>query len=252
MPEETKILDDDEVRRLNEILMSLMSEEFRVTLLTSGIDPEDSIRMRSLGSAFRNARASRNESLKEVSTNAKIPQYRIKDIESGGAARIEPVSLRVMSAYFGLNTWCTRWARMNQELAYRLEMSDWIKIGKARGGTGKKDLPDYHMQEVERQVRRFVESLRPPENIRPELDIGYRISGQSFEVFEIRPRWMQPGVTQELPVAKATYVKSMEVWKLYWMRADLKWHRYDLPPGSESLRAVLKEIAEDPYCCFWG
>jgi len=252
IPEETHILDDDEVRRLNEDVMSLMSEEFRAAFLECEINLEDTIRLRSLGAMFREARESRNETLKETSTKLKIPQYRIKDIEYAGSARIKPESLRDLSSYFGLDTWCTRWACKNPELAYRLGMDEWLKIRKARGGVGKKDLPDYHMQEVERQVGRFVESRRPPEHIRPELDIGYRITGQSFEIFEIRPRWDHPEVTHELPAAKATYVKSRKLWKLYWMRADLKWHRYDLPPRSESLRAVLKEIFEDPYCCFWG
>jgi len=33
----------------------------------------------------------------------------------------------------------------------------------------------------------------------------------------------------EEPIAKARYVKIRDVWKIYWMRADCKWHSY--PPA---------------------
>lgn len=32
-----------------------------------------------------------------------------------------------------------------------------------------------------------------------------------------------PGMTQK-PAAKATYVRKTDRWKIYWQRADLKWH----------------------------
>lgn len=48
---------------------------------------------------------------------------------------------------------------------------------------------------------------------------------------------------------KITHVKSSGVWKLYWKRADLKWHLYETYP---SLEAVTAEINADPNSCFWG
>ncbi|MBT4971396.1 MAG: DUF3024 domain-containing protein, partial [Thiotrichales bacterium] len=45
-------------------------------------------------------------------------------------------------------------------------------------------------------------------------------------MFEIRPQYSKPNVKIEISVAKATYVKSREVWSIYWMMSDLKWHRY--------------------------
>lgn len=252
IPEETKILSDDEVRRLSEALMSAMPEEFKIVLLARGIDPGNSIRMRSLAAAFRLARESRGASLKDIATEAKIPQYRIRSIESGNESEIDPVFLRELSSFYGLDDWCSKWAGSNAELAEILGMSAWVKPGKPTVKRRVKGFSELHLHQVESLVKRLVESRRPPEHIRQKLDIGYRITGQSFEIFEIRPKWLYPGVSQEFPVAKATYVKSSELWKLYWMRADLKWHRYDLLPGSESLQDVLKEIEEDPYCCFWG
>lgn len=251
-PEETRILDEDEVRSLRKTVFSALSEGMRAALLECGIDPEDMIRMRSMGAMFRHAREARNETLKETSTHLKIAQYKIRNIESPSFAPVEPEVLRALSSYFGLDEWCSRWAGMNQELAGRLGMPAWVKPCKTGLKRSLKGFSELHLQQVESQVKRLVESRRPPEHIRTKLDIGYRITGQSFEIFEIRPKWLHPGITQEFPVAKATYVKSSGLWKLYWMRSDLRWHRYDMLPGSESLRDVLVEIEEDPYCCFWG
>lgn len=251
-PDETRILNDDEVRRLSEAVVLQMSEELHAAMLEVGIFPEDLVRLRSLAARFRNAREARKETLKETSARAKMPQYRIKDIEAGSSTRIKPDSLRELSSYFGLDEWCCRWALKNRDLAERLGMRAWINGGKGFSGRSSKGFSEFHLHQVDSQVKMLVESRRPPEHIRDKLDIGYRIEGLSFEIFELRPRWMQPGITQEFPVAKATYVKSSGLWKLYWMRSDSKWHRYDLDPGSESLQDVLREIEEDPYCCFWG
>ena len=48
---------------------------------------------------------------------------------------------------------------------------------------------------------------------------------------------------------KITYVKSQDLWKLYWMRADFKWHLY---AEYHDLDKLLKEVKTDPNGCFWG
>jgi len=60
----------------------------------------------------------------------------------------------------------------------------------------------------ERDLANFLERRRPPPHIRPQLDIGYRISGQSVEIFEVRPDWQNPKEKMEHPVAKATFVRT--------------------------------------------
>ena len=56
----------------------------------------------------------------------------------------------------------------------------------------------------------------------------------------------------EHPVAKATYVKSQAVWKVYWQRADLKWHRYDPEAAVQTLEDFLAVVEKDEFCCFYG
>ena len=113
-------------------------------------------------------------------------------------------------------------------------------------------ISEFEIKRVEKLVGQFVESKRPPSHIRNELDISFRISDQSFEIFEIRPQWDDPTKKTEGPIAKATYVKINKVWKLYWMRADLKWHNYKPFPTSKSLEKILEVIEQDPHGCFWG
>lgn len=94
---------------------------------------------------------------------------------------------------------------------------------------------------------------RPPPNIRPELDLGYRISGQSVEIFEVRPVWRgAPGETMEHPVAKTTFVRTRGIWKVFWLRRDLKWHGYGPEPEVESIDEFCRVVGEDAYACFFG
>jgi hypothetical protein len=51
--------------------------------------------------------------------------------------------------------------------------------------------------------------------MRAQLDIGYRIEKQSVIIFEIRPDWMDPKKKVENNVAKATFVKKDNHWKVY-------------------------------------
>jgi hypothetical protein len=113
-------------------------------------------------------------------------------------------------------------------------------------------ISEFETKRMEKLVRGFVEKRRPEPLLRPELDIGFRIDSQSFEIFEIRPGWNDPSQKEQFPVAKATYVKSRKIWKLFWMRADLKWHSYSPFPESPSLEKILDEIDKDSHGCFWG
>jgi hypothetical protein len=86
---------------------------------------------------------------------------------------------------------------------------------------------DIERKRCERDLEKFMERHRPPPDIRPELDFGYRISGHSVEIFEIRPDWQNPKETMEHAVAKATFVRTRNLWRVFWMRRDLKWHGYE-------------------------
>jgi len=113
-------------------------------------------------------------------------------------------------------------------------------------------LNDIERKRIEKTVDEYVQKHRPALHIRPQLDIGFRVSGQSVEIFEIRPRWKEPSVKMEHSVAKATHVRSQGLWKIFWMRADLKWHGYEPLPAVGSIEKFLAVVEKDEHACFWG
>ncbi len=113
-------------------------------------------------------------------------------------------------------------------------------------------LSEIERKKVEKAVGAYIDLHRPPPHIRPELDIDYRLTGHSVEIFEIRPMWRNPTEKMEQPVAKATFVRTQGIWKIFWMRADLKWHSYDVCPKVKDIEQFLVEVEKDQYGCFWG
>lgn len=113
-------------------------------------------------------------------------------------------------------------------------------------------LNELEKKRVENAVGAFVARRRPPVHVRKEVDLDFRIAGQSIEIFEIRPVWQGNGETHEIPIAKATFVRTRSVWQLYWQRRDLKWHSYEPLPAARSIEEVIAEIDADPCACFWG
>ena len=113
-------------------------------------------------------------------------------------------------------------------------------------------LNDIERARFEKPVREYVQAKRPPPHIRPELDISYRFTNQSVEIFEIRPAWREPDKTIEHNIAKATYVKRGKLWRVYWQRADLKWHRYEPNFEVKTIEEFLAVVDEDEYGCFYG
>lgn len=113
-------------------------------------------------------------------------------------------------------------------------------------------ISEFEIKKCEKEIAAFLKLRRPPMHIRNELDLGYRIEGQSVEIFEIRPHWRDFSKKMETPVAKATFVKSETCWKIFWQRSDLKWRRYGPAPTVKLLADFLSIVAEDKYACFFG
>jgi len=98
-----------------------------------------------------------------------------------------------------------------------------------------------------------MQQRRPPPHIRPKLDLGFRVSGQSVEIFEIRPRWRGPPDEKlESPVAKATYVRARGVWRVFWQRRDLKWRSFEPKPEVKSVEEFASLVSVDAHGCFFG
>lgn len=111
---------------------------------------------------------------------------------------------------------------------------------------------EFENKKIEKLVSQYIEGQRPPEDLRDQVDLSYRIKGQSVVIFEVRDVWNQSGQKCEIDIAKTTYVKTRKVWKVYWQKRDLKWHSYDPDPEVEKIEEFLKIVQEDAFCCFWG
>jgi len=93
-------------------------------------------------------------------------------------------------------------------------------------------LTELESARVRRTVGAFVEGRRPPQHLRQQVDLAYRVSGQSVEIFEVRrPCGGAPGERIELPVAKATYVRT---------------------PDVATLEEFVALVREDRNSCFFG
>ena len=85
-----------------------------------------------------------------------------------------------------------------------------------------------------------------------ELSLEYDVKGHDVVLFERRPRYGRVVGVTDSPVAKIKYVRTAGEWRLYWQRADLQWHEYDMHRSSRDLAELVSEIDEDPYACFFG
>lgn len=93
-------------------------------------------------------------------------------------------------------------------------------------------LQTVHIIEV---LESFLEKRRPPEELR-----------------KIRPSYFDLEKMTEYEIAKATYVKSKDLWKVFWKRANMKWLSYAPCPTVKKIEEFVNLVGEDKINCFWG
>ena len=106
-----------------------------------------------------------------------------------------------------------------------------------------------HLQVLE---DKFWSLRRPALHLRQKLREGQRFTDQAIELFLVRPAYNRPGEQFEESLAKIRFVRTTKVWRLYWKRADGKWHGYPPHPQTRSLADALAIILNDPHGCFFG
>lgn len=111
---------------------------------------------------------------------------------------------------------------------------------------------DIELYKIKQELEAFLEVKRPRADRRDQLDIGYQIDDQSITIIEIRARYDDPTQKSITPIAKATYVGTEKVWKVYWMRGTLKWCLYQPKSKVKEFKAFLDLVAKDKLCCFFG
>ncbi len=101
-------------------------------------------------------------------------------------------------------------------------------------------------------MENYIDRIRPPKEIRMKLDVNYKIENQSIILFEIGPCWNDKSKYQTIEYAKASFIKKNKIWKIYWMRASLKWDSYEPKKAVKKITDFLKIVDEDKFGCFKG
>ena len=94
--------------------------------------------------------------------------------------------------------------------------------------------------------RRFLSHLRD------KIRTIYEIQNNDIIIFEERPKFKEPHEWSKTPCAKFKYDRTNKEWRLYWMRKDLKWHRYQTETKSGELEELVAEVDIDRYGAFFG
>lgn len=108
------------------------------------------------------------------------------------------------------------------------------------------------LERYQKTINAYVEKRRPPMHLRGQVDLSFRINNQSIELFEIRSVFNDSQRTVEIPIAKTTWVRTQEVWRIFWQRADMKWHGYTPRPEVGTLEEFIDVVEADEYACFFG
>lgn len=110
---------------------------------------------------------------------------------------------------------------------------------------------EFELHKIKKEVGGLCDR-RTPEHRKEKLRFEYDIEKQNVYIYEIRPYWHEPKESSRMVFAKLTYVKSRNIWKLYWKRASGKWERYAPKESDKDLRKLVREIDIDSYGCFFG
>jgi hypothetical protein len=85
-----------------------------------------------------------------------------------------------------------------------------------------------------------------------QLRFECEIDGHTLSIWEVRPPWDGVGDPTRMGVARFRFFRSRGMWLLYWMRRDLKWHRYDPARSTPDLAALVAIVESDEYGAFFG
>lgn len=113
-------------------------------------------------------------------------------------------------------------------------------------------ISEFEIKRCEKELDKFIDEHRPPVHVRGQLDISYQIENQSVVLFEIRANFRNPSKKLDIPIAKATYIKTQKVWKIYWQKSDLKWHVYEPVATVKNLEEFLTVVGKNEYDCFFS
>ena len=110
---------------------------------------------------------------------------------------------------------------------------------------------DIEMQRIKKIVGGFCQE-RIPDHQRTQVKLFYEVRGFEVKIIESRPSSPNRHIWIETPISRLQYNPDTYEWQLYWLSGSGKWQKYKGIEPTNSLRAVVDEIAIDPFLLFWG
>ena len=115
------ILSDEIVAAVVAQMPKVFGDSFNQLFNGREADIENNLRFRAVAVRCLEARETAGLNLKAASLALKIPQYKLKDIESGSLWRIDPNIFHRYLEFLGLRRWYGKWAKANPKLAMTLQ-----------------------------------------------------------------------------------------------------------------------------------
>ena len=92
------------------------------------------------------------------------------------------------------------------------------------------DFTNSQLVQIEASMADFLLRRRPLKPLRDHVDVTYRIKRRTVVIYEVRICGWNRRRKIKSPVAKATCWRNPNRLKIYWHRADMRWHCCDPHP----------------------
>ncbi|ROU07556.1 DUF3024 domain-containing protein [Lysobacter enzymogenes] len=112
-------------------------------------------------------------------------------------------------------------------------------------------LNDIERKRAEKIAARLLKPRHSP-HVKSGGTTVCRVVGQAIEIYSARTAYDYSGEVIEIPIVKFRYVRTQQVWQLFWSRASGKWQGYEPMRKAEDLAELVEEVWRDSHCCFWG
>jgi hypothetical protein len=110
---------------------------------------------------------------------------------------------------------------------------------------------DIEKQRIKKIVGGFCRK-RIPDHQRTQVKLFYEVKNYEVKIIESRSSSPNSHIWIDTPIARLLYDPDSLHWHLYWMRGTGRWQKYNGLEPTNSLNAVIDEIAIDPFLLFWG
>lgn len=115
-----KILTDEEIAAVTEQMQEAMGPVMAMFAEKYGISVEDTFRFTPVATRIEEGRTKRGLTLKQAAAALKVPQYRLRYIETCSTKRLDPEIVLRYLEFLGLKSWFGRWKKANAEFAQRI------------------------------------------------------------------------------------------------------------------------------------